>query len=246
MNRRSTSSGPGPSRPLGWRAVPKPSGGTRRLVLLDPEDELAFARVVVGIAPTIRRAFGAESHANRFAGWDPRHGLLLEPWRQARQRWHGELRRLGSRGRCGAVTDVRACYGSIPPGVVEHRLRVLGAPQDGIDEIGSWLRAFRDAGVDGLPVGPVASAVLADIVLAAGDHALRSTGASFARWVDDVAIFAPDRRARAVALDALRGAWTSLGLEMHEQKTVLLEDPRDMTASAGTTSNAPSAASTLR
>ncbi len=114
---------------------------------------------------------------------------------------------------------------------------MLGAPPARVDEIASWLRAFRDAGVDGLPVGPAGSALLADAVLAAGDDALRSTGASFVRWVDDVAIFAPDRRARAAALGALREAWASLGLEMHEQKTVLLDDPRDVTASAGTTSN---------
>ena len=72
-----------------------------------------------------------------------------------------------------AVTDVRECYGSITSRVVEQRLRAIGAPEDGIDEVRSWLRAFREAGVDGLPVGPVASAVLADVVLAAGDDALR-------------------------------------------------------------------------
>jgi hypothetical protein len=243
MNRRSTSIGPGPSQPVGWQVATKSSGGTRRVVVLDPEDELAFARSVVRVAPTIRRAIGAESHACRLAGWDARQGLLLEPWKHARRRWHCEVRRLGSRGRRVAITDVRACYGSIAPGVVEHRLRILGAPQEGIDEIGSWLRAFRDAGVDGLPVGPVPSAVLADAVLAAGDDALRSTGASFVRWVDDVAIFALDRPTRAAAVDALRGAWTSLGLEMHEQKTVLLDDPEGLSASLGTASNARPATS---
>ncbi len=104
---------------------------------------------------------------------------------------------------------------------------MLGAPPARVDEIASWLRAFRDAGVEGLPAGPVGSALLADAVLAAGDDALRSAGASFVRWVDDVAIFAPDRRARASALGALREAWASFGLEMHEQKTLLLDDLRE-------------------
>jgi hypothetical protein len=130
--------------------------------------------------------------------------------------------------------------------VVVHRLRILGAPQDGIDEIGSWLHAFREAGVVGLPVGPVASAVLADAVLAAGDDAIRSTGASFVRWVDDVAIFATDPRARAAALRALSVSWAALGLQRHEGKTALIDGPGDVTASLGATSNAPAPLPALR
>jgi RNA-directed DNA polymerase len=231
---------------MAWHVVPKANGGTRRLVLLDPRDELAFARSVVGVAPAIGRALGRESYANRLVGWDARRGLLLEPWRHARGRWQGEVRSLGSRGRYVAVTDVRACFASIAPTVIDRQLRMLGAPQARADEIASWLRAFRDAGIDGLPAGPAASALLADAVLAVGDEAVRSTGASFVRWVDDVAIFASDRRARSAALGALREAWASLGLEMHEQKTFLLDDPREMTASVGTASNAPPGTSALR
>ena len=246
MSHRSTSIGPGPCRPIGWQVVPKSNGGTRRLVVLDPEDELAFARSVVGIAPAVQRALGGESHANRLVGWDARRSPLLEPWRSARRRWSGDVRRLESRGRFVALTDVRACYASIDPSAIARRLRMLDAPPARINEVGSWLRAFRDAGVDGLPAGPAGSVLLADAVLTVGDDALRSAGVRFVRWVDDVAIFAPDRRTRAAALDTLRDAWASLGLEMHEQKTLLLDDPGEVRASAGTMSNVPSGSSTLR
>ena len=246
MDRWSASIRPRLSRPLGWQVVPKPSGGTRRVVVIDPADEAAFARSVVTLVPTVRRALGPESHASRVAGWDPHRGLLLEPWRQARQRWHDEVRRMGSQRHRVAVTDVRECYGSIASWVVEQRLRAIGAPEDGIDEVRSWLRAFREAGVEGLPVGPVASAVLADVVLAAGDDALRRTGASFIRWVDDVVIFAFDRRGRGASLDTLRAAWASLGLEMHELKTVVVDDPRHLAVSLGPVSNMRPATSTLR
>jgi hypothetical protein len=216
------------------------------VVVLDPADEAAFARSVVTLMPTVRRALGPETHASRVADWDPHRGLLLEPWRQARRRWHDEVRRMGSQKHRVAVTDVRECYGSIASWVVEQRLRAIGAPEDGIGEVRSWLRAFREAGVEGLPVGPVASAVLADVVLASGDDALRRVGASFVRWVDDVVIFASDRRGRGAALDALRAAWASLGLEMHELKTVVLDDPRQLAVSLGTVSNVHPATSTLR
>jgi hypothetical protein len=83
-------------------------------------------------------------------------------------------------------------------------------------------------------------------VLATGDDALRSAGASFLRWVDDVVIFASDRRGRGVALDGLRAAWASIGLEMHEQKTVVLDDPWRLAVPLGRMSNVHPATSTLR
>lgn len=224
MSRRRRVTGPALSRPIRWDVVPKP-GGVRRLVVLSRVDELAFARSVAGAAPAIRRALGSESLANRVIAWDPTRGPVLEPWRRARRRWQGEVRLLGTDARSVAVTDVRACYASISPGVITHRLRALGAPEHCIDQIDSWLRVFREGGVDGLPVGPAASALLADAVLSAGDDAIRATGAAHVRWVDDVAIFAPDAGTRAVALDALRRAWASFGLELHDGKTFLLDAP---------------------
>ena len=109
--------------------------------------------------------------------------------------------------------------------MLARRLSAIGAPEDCVDEIASWLRAFAEAGVEGLPVGPAVSAVLADAVLSAGDDAIRGAGAAHVRWVDDVAIFASDARTRTEALLALRRSWASFGLEIHDGKTVLFDDP---------------------
>jgi hypothetical protein len=217
--------GPGLSRAIRWDVVPKPGGGTRRVVVLKRADELAFARSVAGAAPAIAQAMGSESHANRVVALDPTRGPIFEPWTGARRRWQRQVRLLGSDARYVAVSDVRACYESITPGVMTALLRALGAPEASVNEIGSWLRVFRDEGVEGLPVGPAASALLADAVLTAGDDAIRATGAAHVRWVDDVTIFAPDAPTRATALKALRRAWASLGLELHEGKTALLDEP---------------------
>jgi Reverse transcriptase (RNA-dependent DNA polymerase) len=233
------------SRPIRWHEVPKPAGGVRRLVVVDRADEPAFARSVAVAAPAIRRALGSESHANRVLAWDPWSRPILEPWRRARRRWQREVRRLGRDARRVALTDVRACYASISPTTMTDRLRALGAPEACADEIGSWLRAFRDVGVDGLPAGPAASALLADAVLSAGDDAIRATGAEHVRWVDDVAIFAPDVATRAAALEALRRAWATFGLELHDEKTVLMDEPGWATHHWAVSSS-PAARSTLR
>lgn len=245
MSRRGMAEGPALSRPIRWGVVPKSGGGVRHVVVLSRSDELRFAESVAGGAPAIRDALGSESHANRVVAWDPIRGPILEPWRRARRRWTSEVLRLGSDARFVAVTDVRACYRSISPGVLTDRLRDLGAPASCVQEIGSWLRDFRDAGVDGLPVGPAGSALLADAVLSKGDDAIRATGAAHVRWVDDIAIFARDARTRAVALEALRRTWASLGLELHDGKTVLLSEP-GCDVHLGAASASLTARSTLR
>jgi hypothetical protein len=238
--------GPALSRPIRWDVATKAGGGARRLVVLSREDEAAFARSAAGVAPFICAALRGESHANRIGAWDPTGVPVLEPWRRARRRWSSEVRRLGDGARFVAVTDVRACYPSISESVTMDRLRALRAPVARVVEIGTWLSVFRDAGVDGLPVGPAASALLADAVLSAGDEAIRLTGATHVRWVDDVAIFAPDPATRAAALEAVRRALAGLGLELHDGKTLLFDDTDAAEAHLGAMSNSPAASFPLR
>jgi hypothetical protein len=210
----------------------------RRLVVLTPADQVAFARSVARAIPAIRRASDGASHANRIVAWEPARGPVMEPWTRARTRWRRDVRHLGNGCRFVAVTDARACYASISPIVLARRLIALGTPETCVDEIASWLHAFEELGIEGLPVGPAVSAVLADAVLSAGDEAIRGAGAAHARWVDDVAIFAPDARTRTDALLALRRSWASFGLELHDGKTLLFDDPVAGDTRAWTTSDA--------
>lgn len=246
MSRRPEPSGPALRRPIRWELSQKPDGGTRELTRLDPADDIRFGRVVGRATPFVRRALGEESHANRVLGWDPKAGLLLEPWRLARRRWIREVSRLARDARWIAITDMRACYPSITATVVTARLRVLGAPPPTVHEIESWLRMFAGEGVDGLPIGPVASAVLADAVLSTGDEAIRVAGAEHLRWVDDVAIFAPDRRTGVRSLDALREGLCVVGLELHEGKTMEFSDPKEGAAHLRSRQSSPGARSPLR
>jgi hypothetical protein len=245
MSGRQMASGPALRRPIRWEVTATPSGGVRRLVVLSRPDGLAFARSVARVAPAIDMARVNGSHANRVVSWDPIRGPILEPWERARRRWRREVRRLGKDARSIVVTDVRACYPSISLRVVMRRLRALGAPDASVREIGSWLRVFAEAGVDGLPVGPGPSAVLAEAVLSAGDHVIRAAGVPHVRWVDDVAIFASDARTQMSAFEELRRVWASLGLEVHDGKTVFLDGPEGM-AYLGTAPNSPAASSALR
>ncbi len=242
MSRRPMPSSPALRRPIRWDLSLKPDGGIRRLTRLDAADEIRFARAVARATPFVRRALGEESHANRVLGWDPKEGLILEPWRRARRRWIRQASRLARDARWVAITDVRACYPSITAAVVTARLQELHTPAVAAEEIKSWLSMFAGEGVDGLPIGPVASTVLADAVLSMGDEAIRVAGAEHLRWVDDIAIFAPDHRMGVRSLDALRRGLRDIGLELQEAKTMVFSDAAAGAAHLRVEQNSPGAA----
>ena len=212
--------------------VPRPSGGIRWLIRLAPSDERAYAAPLRIAGPLVAATGGPHAHANRLLGW--RDGLpQLEPWPVARGRWRADARRMALRSRVVATADVRDCYASIGPVVVQERLQAIGVSEPLVGWVRAWLRTFADRGVRGLPVGPTPSAVLADAVLSIGDHALRAAGVAHVRWVDDVAIFATGRREAAAALDVLRTTWAAAGLEPNEAKVAIHPDPNGWVLDGG-------------
>jgi hypothetical protein len=168
--------------------------------------------------------------------------VRIAPWASARRRWRAEAARgLGGATRALVVTDVRDCFASVSPEVVRRALREAGAPPDAIDRVIVCLRAFADEGVTGLPVGPAASAVLANVTLAVLDDALRTRYTPHLRWVDDVVAFASSRAGGLRALAELHRASATIGLELHDAKTRIIEDPYE-SRSILHTSNSPGAA----
>jgi hypothetical protein len=191
--------------------------GRRQLVRLDPDDGGAFACAVWRVAPAIERSLGPQVLANR-AGHRP--GTLL-PWRPAWARWRAEIARQLEEDACPVVliADVRRCYSSIGPGALDRALRRAGVREADVAAILAWHARFRAGGVEGLPVGPEPSAVLANAVLTVADRALRENGTRFQRWVDDIVAFVPDHRQAIRALDGVHRALSSAGFELHDGKT---------------------------
>ena len=239
----------GRARPIGRHVIPKTGGGMRRLVVLDPRRTSRRSR-----GASLGRCAGPRSVTRKrvarepAVGWDPRGEPVLEPWTRARRRWRREVARLAGEAALVAVTDVRECYAIDPPergkppaphpGDLARRCRcdrIVAARVPRRRRRGAPDRAGR---------APRCSPTSC---LSAGDDALRSTGAPFVRWVDDVAIFAPDRRTRA---DGAPGAPPDVGVarpraargEDRPARTI----PRELAARLGTMSNVPPRASALR
>ncbi|MEX0753910.1 MAG: RNA-directed DNA polymerase [Actinomycetota bacterium] len=202
--------------------VPKPGGGSRTIVRPSPDLRRALTAAIAPHTERIEAALGPEAHANRAGG----HARVLEPWRPARARFERAARRLvadvASAAGTVAVTDVRRCYASISPEVVEARLRALRIEPA---EVLRRLAPFERAGVPGLPVGPAASAIIANAVLAHVDDRIRSPDVRHLRWVDDIVVVARNPGAFGRALDRIEDALGELGLTIAEEKTAIATGP---------------------
>jgi hypothetical protein len=198
----------------------RPGGGRRRLTALDPADAATYRMLVARVAPAVERSLGPAVVANRVAsprpplGGRPVEDRWLEDWRVARGRWRRALAPAGRGLRLHL--DVADCYGSIRPEVVAETLGLLGSPPD--HRLIRLLHELADHAA-GLPVGPEASAVLANAVLRRLDLAIADAGVPHVRWVDDLVIAVRSRRHATQMLDEARRGLCSLGLRVQDAKT---------------------------
>jgi hypothetical protein len=202
--------------------MPKPGGGTRRLTLLDPADDAAYRAAVTPLVGRIERSLGPEVLSIRATSTG--NGWGLAPWRPARAIRDATLSAAiagAPRGTRFVVTDVRDCYASIGPRMLAA---LLGPPATAVVRL---LLRLGEEGVRGLPIGPSASAVLANAALAPLDGALRAAGVRHVRWVDDLVAWGP-RGDVLRAMASLRAEAASVGLELHDAKTIVLDAPEDV------------------
>jgi hypothetical protein len=198
------------------------------LTRLGPRDERAYreavARVAVRADGSLQSAVVAERAI--LTGLPGRGGptLVVEDLRSARRRFRREASRL-SRSRPGPVVmaDVRAFFCSVTPGGVGHALLGAGCHPADVSPVLRLLERFGEHDVRGLPIGPEASAVLANAVLASVDDALAATGARHLRWVDDFLVFPSRARDAAGMLDRLSDALAAIGLELAPEKCGIQE-----------------------
>lgn len=197
----------------------------RALAQLDPRDERAYAGAVARVAPRIEERLSPRVVANRVRTHTS-SGLVLEPLWVSRRRFCVAIAGWEARPP-GALllADVRSCYASVAPRVVFDRLVLSGCHPAEAGAVTQLLERFGADGVPGLPVGPPASAVLANAVLAAADQALASSGAEHVRWVDDFVTAAPNVDAARRLLSVLREALGALGLSLAGEKTRVVEEP---------------------
>ncbi|MGH2673723.1 MAG: RNA-directed DNA polymerase [Actinomycetota bacterium] len=214
-----------PAPPFG-RVVAPPGPRAREVTVLHPALDARYTALVSAVALRVEGELSRSVAANRVAvaSIDPAR-LVLRSFRNERVAFGLRLARLARRTPCLLFADVRECYRSIAPDVVASSLRALGCDGASVDAVVAFLHALHDRGVEGLPVGPDPSAVLANAVLAEADRALERLGAPHLRWVDDLVVGVDGSRRATTVLEVIREALGRVGLHLNDAKTRLVLDP---------------------
>jgi hypothetical protein len=209
---------------------------SRTLTWLHPALAGRYVALVAAIADAVESRLATAVAANRVVSASVTPPTIrLAPWRVERAEFAARLARLSREAPYLVFADVRDCYGAIRPAVVEASLERLGCEPASVRAVGSFLRSLARRGVRGLPIGPDASAVLANAVLARVDDSLAAARLHHLRWVDDVVVATAGRGGAAAVLELLAEALADVGLELNELKTKIVRDPRTI-GDAGTVS----------
>lgn len=186
---------------------------------LDPDTRERFHDATARVADRVESLLGPQVIAERLAGTSDlsADGVgWIAPWKDARNTFERRRAEL-SQGSVVVRTDVRDCYGSMPPALIGASLLACGCHPSEAGAIMGILESLQKRDIRGLPVGPAASSVLANAVLLRADRAVE--GVRYVRWVDDYLLFLPDRRTALRALDRLADAMSGLGLTLAQEKT---------------------------
>jgi hypothetical protein len=207
-----------PKSPL-LRFAPKLSGAQRVVHRLDPIDSVIYTAMAHQIHDTMREIGGPPTARLASARIEPAaSGAFFSTVRNAWKQHTERVEQLAGKYPEGYVlmTDIMDFFGRIQPARLATMLSdPCGAQVPLAPALGRFLSSLNTASNRGIPVGPAASMVLSEVVLAAMDREITNYTPDFARWGDDLRIFFDTQQA---AHDAQRG----LSDHMHKVHEMML------------------------
>ena len=128
-------------------------------------------------------------------------------------------------------TDIRKYYPSIQTDLLQQALLTNGCDARAVARIFAMLKFWQDfCRLDGLPIGPEASAVFSNFFLRPIDSLIATTGAQYKRYSDDILIFSRNRSMGEAVAESLDAELRSLQLARSIEKTKFFDDPADARA----------------
>jgi len=209
--------------------VPKPGGGFRVAVQLDPIDSILYVALAYEAAEPIEQSRVDPSQrvaCSYRVNLDAKGSFFPAEsgWKDFHQR-SGEL--AGEGFRHVLLADISDFYNQVSLHRVESALHTAALLPARVNNIHEFLLALNLKQSRGLPVGPVPSILFAEALLTDVDNFLLRKGATHVRYVDDFRIFCASR-AEAIAIqhDLTEYLYTSHRLSLEASKTRIMHVSR--------------------
>lgn len=214
------------ARPYRRVSAPKNRFGFRLVTQLDPLDFLLYTGVVHQVGADIERVrlpvASEVVFSNRFAP-DATNGRLYDStsdW----QRFQQKCRDLAGNHSHIATSDIAEFFQRLYFHPLENALDNTLSDPGAARALKRFIKQLNQNVSYGIPIGPDASFLLAELVLDVVDRALSSEGITFCRWADDFRLFANSEREAYEALRKLnRALGEALGLSLNQTKTRVFE-----------------------
>lgn len=207
-----------------WRGgrrfvVPKDILAFRHGTQLDPLDSIVLAAMVKKLGPRLERHRVPAAEERVFAyRFDPTtDGRFYgqdtgwhEFWKSSRQR--------ATESACTHVllADISDFYNQVYHHVVENQLREAGIPETEYNVLKRFMSTYSETVSRGVPIGPHAVHLLAELSLHPADESLIAKGYTFCRYVDDFHVFCSSE-------ENAMGALYDLANTLDEQQRLILE-----------------------
>ena len=128
-------------------------------------------------------------------------------------------------------TDISKYYPSIQIDLLQQSLLTNGCDAQAVARIFASLKFWQEfCLLNGLPIGPEASAVLSNFFLRPIDNLVATTGAQYKRYGDDMLIFSRDRSMGEAVAESIDDELRFLQLTRSLEKTAFFDDPADARA----------------
>lgn len=212
--------------------TPKSRFGFRVATQLDPIDSLVYAGLVYEIAKDLEGYRDRRSSCRVFShrvSRDPASGQLYEPtWNYDRFKKHLSEKCSEYDDGWVVVTDVADFYTRIYHHPLENCLNRATDKTEHVKAIMNMLSQWNFAVSSGIPIGPAASRILAEMALVDVDQTLSDAGIDFCRFSDDFRLFARTEQEAHRVLSVLATALGESQLTLSERKTDVLSTSRHM------------------
>lgn len=203
-------------------AVPKSVIFQRNAVDLSIVDRVAYHAAVLTVAPAVERVLSEAVFSARLNA-DQKEKRLLEPGAQAWLRWNQAVIDAIPNGGWVAATDVTAYFDCVVHSILIRDLQRVGASPEIEGALRQMLSLWTRTPGIGIPQGPDASRVLANLYFAPIDEVMRSIeGVEYFRYMDDIRIVSETRHRAIGALQVLDDECRLRNLHLSTKKTRLI------------------------